>query len=141
MKLTKGVSRQPEGGLTLYTTITPSASLPSEGASYRLIRWSFPSSLSIRRLPEEESRPTVLLHARRCPVCAFFPPLRLNMVEMSDMVCLLVPLLMFAGSTFQADDKTVRDAEKSGNFMEDEQWLSTISQYSRKIKHWNRFRD
>ncbi|MCJ8738689.1 hypothetical protein PDJAM_G00038560 [Pangasius djambal] len=28
-----------------------------------------------------------------------------------------------------------------GNFLEDEQWLSTISQYSRKIKHWNRFRD
>ncbi|KAF0025532.1 hypothetical protein F2P81_022413 [Scophthalmus maximus] len=25
--------------------------------------------------------------------------------------------------------------------MEDEQWLSTISQYSRKLKHWNRFRD
>ncbi|XP_047208474.1 testican-2 isoform X1 [Girardinichthys multiradiatus] len=63
------------------------------------------------------------------------------MVEMSDMVCLLVPLLMFAGSTFQAEDKSVRDAEKSGNFMEDEQWLATISQYSRKIKHWNRFRD
>ncbi|KAF4084934.1 hypothetical protein AMELA_G00111700 [Ameiurus melas] len=28
-----------------------------------------------------------------------------------------------------------------GNFLEDEQWLSTTSQYSRKIKHWNRFRD
>uniref|UniRef100_A0A3B3U1Q8 Uncharacterized protein n=1 Tax=Poecilia latipinna TaxID=48699 RepID=A0A3B3U1Q8_9TELE len=63
------------------------------------------------------------------------------MVEMSDMVCLLAPLLMFAGSTLQADVKSVREAEKSGNFMEDEQWLSTISQYSRKIKHWNRFRD
>uniref|UniRef100_A0A8C6NUX5 Testican-2 n=1 Tax=Nothobranchius furzeri TaxID=105023 RepID=A0A8C6NUX5_NOTFU len=32
-------------------------------------------------------------------------------------------------------------AGKAGNFMEDEQWLSTISQYSRKTKHWNRFRD
>ncbi|XP_038149010.1 testican-2 isoform X3 [Cyprinodon tularosa] len=63
------------------------------------------------------------------------------MLEMSDIVCVLIPLLMFAGSTIQADVKSVREAEKSGNFMEDEQWLSTISQYSRKIKHWNRFRD
>lgn len=31
--------------------------------------------------------------------------------------------------------------ETPGNFMEDEQWLSSISQYSGKIKHWNRFRD
>ncbi|XP_068807091.1 testican-2 isoform X2 [Struthio camelus] len=31
--------------------------------------------------------------------------------------------------------------ESPGNFMEDEQWLSSISQYSGKIKHWNRFRD
>ncbi|RXN21745.1 testican-2-like isoform X2 [Labeo rohita] len=37
--------------------------------------------------------------------------------------------------------KEAEEAEKTGNFMEDEQWLSTISQYSRKIKHWNRFRD
>ncbi|ROI83783.1 Testican-2 [Anabarilius grahami] len=29
-----------------------------------------------------------------------------------------------------------------GNFMEDEQqWLSTVHQYSRTVKHWNRFRD
>uniref|UniRef100_A0A8C3JJC1 Uncharacterized protein n=1 Tax=Calidris pygmaea TaxID=425635 RepID=A0A8C3JJC1_9CHAR len=28
-----------------------------------------------------------------------------------------------------------------GNFMEDEQWLSSISQYGGRIKHWNRFRD
>ncbi|KAI1231601.1 hypothetical protein IHE44_0007675 [Lamprotornis superbus] len=25
--------------------------------------------------------------------------------------------------------------------MEDEQWLSSISQYGGRIKHWNRFRD
>ncbi|XP_067155686.1 LOW QUALITY PROTEIN: testican-2 [Apteryx mantelli] len=31
--------------------------------------------------------------------------------------------------------------ESPGNFMEDEQWLSSISQYSGRIKHWNRFRD
>ncbi|XP_030297700.1 testican-2 isoform X1 [Sparus aurata] len=63
------------------------------------------------------------------------------MVEMTDIVCLLVPLLMLPGSAFQSDAKSVKEAEKTGNFMEDEQWLSTISQYSRKIKHWNRFRD
>jgi len=29
-----------------------------------------------------------------------------------------------------------------GNFLEDEQqWLSTVHQYSRTVKHWNRFRD
>ncbi|XP_026165449.1 testican-2 isoform X2 [Mastacembelus armatus] len=63
------------------------------------------------------------------------------MVEITDIVCLLVPLVMLTGSTFQTDVKSVKEAEKTGNFMEDEQWLSTISQYSRKIKHWNRFRD
>ena len=63
------------------------------------------------------------------------------MVEMTDIVCLLVPLLMLPGSALQSDAKSVKEAEKTGNFMEDEQWLSTISQYSRKIKHWNRFRD
>ncbi|XP_054030717.1 testican-2 isoform X1 [Dryobates pubescens] len=31
--------------------------------------------------------------------------------------------------------------ESPGNFMEDEQWLSSISQYGGRIKHWNRFRD
>lgn len=60
---------------------------------------------------------------------------------MTDLACLLVPLVMLADSAFQSDLKSVKEAEKTGNFMEDEQWLSTISQYSRKIKHWNRFRD
>ncbi|KAJ0004752.1 hypothetical protein NQD34_010966 [Periophthalmus magnuspinnatus] len=63
------------------------------------------------------------------------------MVEMTDIVCLLVPLVMLAGSSLQTDGKSGKEADKTGNFMEDEQWLSTISQYSRKIKHWNRFRD
>lgn len=63
------------------------------------------------------------------------------MVEMTDIVCLLVPLVMLVGSSHQTEAKSVKEAEKTGNFMEDEQWLSTISQYSRKIKHWNRFRD
>lgn len=63
------------------------------------------------------------------------------MVGNTDIVCLLVPLVMLAGSTLQTEVKSVKEAEKTGNFMEDEQWLSTISQYSRKIKHWNRFRD
>lgn len=59
------------------------------------------------------------------------------------LLSLLLPILMLSGSPVQADGKRGgKDAvEKSGNFMEDEQWLATISQYSRKIKHWNRFRD
>ncbi|XP_061914016.1 testican-2 [Entelurus aequoreus] len=71
---------------------------------------------------------------------------------MADMVRLSAPLLVLVvaavmmmlaelGSSLQADVRSVKEAEKTGNFMEDEQWLSTISQYSRKIKHWNRFRD
>ncbi|KAL7889971.1 hypothetical protein AOLI_G00022290, partial [Acnodon oligacanthus] len=63
------------------------------------------------------------------------------MVVVRDMGRLLVPLVMLVGVSMQGDVKSGKDAEKSGNFMEDEQWLSTISQYSRKIKHWNRFRD
>ncbi|XP_019719605.1 testican-2 isoform X2 [Hippocampus comes] len=67
------------------------------------------------------------------------------------MLCVAVPplvlVLVLLGSSLQASAAstaaaaTAKEAEKTGNFMEDEQWLSTISQYSRKIKHWNRFRD
>lgn len=63
------------------------------------------------------------------------------MVEIRELARLLVPLLVLAGFSSQTDVRSVKEAEKTGNFMEDEQWLSTISQYSRKIKHWNRFRD
>lgn len=49
----------------------------------------------------------------------------------------LLPLLLPIAWT-QGDGKEV---ENTGNFMEDEQWLSSINQYSGKIKHWNRFRD
>ncbi|XP_016127836.1 testican-2-like [Sinocyclocheilus grahami] len=63
------------------------------------------------------------------------------MVWMNDLGCLLVPLLMLVRVSVQVDVKSGKEPEKTENFMEDEQWLSTISQYSRKIKHWNRFRD
>ncbi|XP_005156999.1 testican-2 [Danio rerio] len=63
------------------------------------------------------------------------------MVWMNNPGCVLVPLLMLVRVAMQVDVKSGKEAEKTGNFMEDEQWLSTISQYSRKIKHWNRFRD
>ncbi|XP_057704173.1 testican-2 [Corythoichthys intestinalis] len=62
-------------------------------------------------------------------------------------VALPLLLVVLLGSSLQAvaaaatDVRGVKETEKAGNFMEDEQWLSTISQYSRKIKHWNRFRD
>ncbi|XP_035262587.1 testican-2 isoform X1 [Anguilla anguilla] len=63
------------------------------------------------------------------------------MVGMRDLGYFLVPVLVLVGSSMQADVKSGKEAQNAGNFMEDEQWLSTISQYSRKIKHWNRFRD
>ncbi|XP_059373360.1 testican-2-like [Carassius carassius] len=63
------------------------------------------------------------------------------MVGMNDLGCLLVPLMMLVRVSVQVDVKSGKEPEKTGNFMEDEQWPSTISQYSRKIKHWNRFRD
>ncbi|CAB1416741.1 unnamed protein product [Pleuronectes platessa] len=56
-------------------------------------------------------------------------------------VRLVACLSLLAGVSLQVDVKSAKDAGKAGNFMEDEQWLSTISQYSRKLKHWNRFRD
>ncbi|XP_052006738.1 testican-2-like [Xyrauchen texanus] len=63
------------------------------------------------------------------------------MVWTKDLGCFLVPLVILVRFSMQVDVKNGKDAETTGNFMEDEQWLSTISQYSRKIKHWNRFRD
>ncbi|KAJ6657752.1 hypothetical protein lerEdw1_001939 [Lerista edwardsae] len=54
--------------------------------------------------------------------------------------CCLVPLLL-AIALAEGDGKGGKEGENPGNFMEDEQWLSSISQYSGKIKHWNRFRD
>ncbi|XP_076855757.1 testican-2-like [Brachyhypopomus gauderio] len=63
------------------------------------------------------------------------------MAGIRNLVCLQILVLTLTGSSMQGDAKTGKEAENAGNFMEDEQWLSTISQYSRKIKHWNRFRD
>ncbi|XP_029524981.1 testican-2-like [Oncorhynchus nerka] len=63
------------------------------------------------------------------------------MVGMTELGCLFVPVMMLVGFTLQAEINNEKKEEKKGNFMEDEHWLSTISQYSRKIKHWNRFRD
>ncbi|XP_055360199.1 testican-2-like [Betta splendens] len=59
------------------------------------------------------------------------------MVSAGTVAC----LSLLVGFSLQVDVKSGKDAGKAENFMEDEQWLSTISQYSRKIKHWNRFRD
>uniref|UniRef100_A0A2K6G0L9 SPARC (osteonectin), cwcv and kazal like domains proteoglycan 2 n=1 Tax=Propithecus coquereli TaxID=379532 RepID=A0A2K6G0L9_PROCO len=55
---------------------------------------------------------------------------------------LALPLLLLAAAALaEGDAKGHKEGETPGNFMEDEQWLSSISQYSGKIKHWNRFRD
>ncbi|XP_069466779.1 testican-2-like [Ambystoma mexicanum] len=56
--------------------------------------------------------------------------------------CLLPLLLLLVPVAWTEGEAPAREAgESTGNFMEDEQWLSSISQYSGKIKHWNRFRD
>lgn len=62
-------------------------------------------------------------------------------MEFINIGCLLLAVVMMKGSSAQGELNTAKEPGKTGNFMEDEQWLSTISQYSRKIKHWNRFRD
>lgn len=60
---------------------------------------------------------------------------------------LLLLLLLLTVAWAEADGGVGGKAGKDGgenhpgNFMEDEQWLASISQYSGKIKHWNRFRD
>uniref|UniRef100_H3BCX1 Uncharacterized protein n=1 Tax=Latimeria chalumnae TaxID=7897 RepID=H3BCX1_LATCH len=63
------------------------------------------------------------------------------MSRMRTLGYLLVPLLVLVATLVQGDGKNGKEGENPGNFMEDEQWLSSISQYSGKIKHWNRFRD
>uniref|UniRef100_A0AAY3ZTE0 Testican-2 n=1 Tax=Denticeps clupeoides TaxID=299321 RepID=A0AAY3ZTE0_9TELE len=57
------------------------------------------------------------------------------------LLVLLVLLCGCGSSAAPGDARAGKEAGNAANFMEDEQWLSTISQYSRKIKHWNRFRD
>ncbi|XP_078496564.1 testican-2-like [Lissotriton helveticus] len=54
---------------------------------------------------------------------------------------LLLPLLLGPAAGAEGEAPAREAGESTGNFMEDEQWLSSISQYSGKIKHWNRFRD
>ncbi|XP_059802457.1 testican-2 isoform X2 [Hypanus sabinus] len=49
---------------------------------------------------------------------------------------LLIPLLLAA-----ADKESQEKGAKNGNFLEDEQWLSSVSPYSQQIRNWNRFRD
>lgn len=67
-----------------------------------------------------------------------------NQADLRNMIGALTAvacLYLLVGVSLQVDAKNGKEAASVGNFMEDEQWLSTISQYSRKTKHWNRFRD
>lgn len=57
------------------------------------------------------------------------------------LLALALGLALAAVARADGDGRAGKDGESPGNFMEDEQWLSSISQYSGKIKHWNRFRD
>ncbi|TSK14840.1 Testican-2 [Bagarius yarrelli] len=65
------------------------------------------------------------------------------MAGLRSAVLFHVLLFVFAGCCgVQGAVRSGKEPDKTGgNFLEDEQWLSTISQYSRKMKHWNRFRD
>ncbi|XP_072347555.1 testican-2 isoform X1 [Scyliorhinus torazame] len=51
---------------------------------------------------------------------------------------LLIPLLLAAAAE---EERPEKGGDNKGNFLEDEQWLSGVSHYSRQIKDWNRFRD
>ncbi|KAL7856804.1 hypothetical protein SRHO_G00157030 [Serrasalmus rhombeus] len=82
-----------------------------------------------------------LREARGREKAAFAPRITPLMAGMRNLVCLQLLALTLAGSSTQADGKSGKEAGNAGNFMEDEQWLATISQYSPKIRHWNRFRD
>uniref|UniRef100_A0A8B9RTV1 SPARC (osteonectin), cwcv and kazal like domains proteoglycan 2 n=1 Tax=Accipiter nisus TaxID=211598 RepID=A0A8B9RTV1_9AVES len=55
------------------------------------------------------------------------------------LLALLLPAAAAAGPATGPGPAAA--GESPGNFMEDEQWLSSISQYGGRIKHWNRFRD
>ncbi|KAK6293867.1 hypothetical protein J4Q44_G00361930 [Coregonus suidteri] len=65
----------------------------------------------------------------------------LRTMNQKELAVTLEKTLVLVGSSMQVEVKGAKEGEKTGNFMEDKQWLSTTSQYSRKIKHWNRFRD
>ncbi|XP_071605067.1 testican-2 isoform X2 [Heliangelus exortis] len=57
------------------------------------------------------------------------------------LLALLALLLPAAAAGPATGSGPAAAGESPGNFMEDEQWLSSISQYGGRIKHWNRFRD
>uniref|UniRef100_A0A8C6T973 SPARC (osteonectin), cwcv and kazal like domains proteoglycan 2 n=1 Tax=Neogobius melanostomus TaxID=47308 RepID=A0A8C6T973_9GOBI len=60
------------------------------------------------------------------------------LLRIAPFLCVLV------GLSLEIDTKSGKETPGSaGNFMEDggSQWMSTVSQYGRKSKQWNRFRD
>lgn len=81
------------------------------------------------------------LHQQQQHLQQIHPSLNWNCSANMVAARFVASLCLLAGFSLQVDVKSAKEAGKAGNFMEDEQWLSTISQYSRKIKHWNRFRD
>ncbi|XP_065603107.1 LOW QUALITY PROTEIN: testican-2 [Cyrtonyx montezumae] len=54
----------------------------------------------------------------------------------SLLPALLLPALLLPGPAAATSGPA-----PGGNFLEDEQWLSSIAQYGGRIRHWNRFRD
>lgn len=74
-------------------------------------------------------------------VGAGYIPKRADLSNMMEAARTVACLYLLVCVSLQVDAKSGKEAARVGNFMEDQQWLSTISQYSRKTKHWNRFRD
>ncbi|KAM6105384.1 testican-2 [Pterocles gutturalis] len=57
------------------------------------------------------------------------------------LLALLLPPAAASPGPATGPGPAAAGGDSPGNFMEDEQWLSSISQYGGRIKHWNRFRD
>ncbi|XP_032868439.1 testican-2 [Amblyraja radiata] len=53
---------------------------------------------------------------------------------------LLTPLLLLLAAAAE-DKESPEKGGKKGNFLEDEEWLASVSPYSTQIRNWNRFRD
>lgn len=54
---------------------------------------------------------------------------------------MLKVLLCVAAVAFLQIEGRHRAAADNGNFLDDKQWLTTVSQYDKEPGHWNKFRD
>ncbi|XP_048461625.1 testican-3-like [Rhincodon typus] len=54
------------------------------------------------------------------------------------MIKVLICVVVVAFLQIEGRQRATSD---SGNFLDDKQWLTTISQYDKEPGHWNKFRD